>query len=342
VTTGEDDITLDGRVAMVTGAGRGVCRAMAVALAAAGAKVVVVDTGGSFAGTGRDPSVASDAVDEITAAGGVAVPCAESIASLDGATRAVETALDHFGRIDVLVNGAGITRQNMIWDMPEADFDGVVATHLKGTWNCMRAAIPSMIERGSGSIVNVSSGVGLVGAVAVSNYTAAKAGIVGLTFGAALDLGPLGVRVNAICPAGWSRLFDKPEPWRERYPVEPRPVMSRDDWPPEAVAPLVVYLATDAAADINGQLFTCGADSVGWFPTFAIAREIRSDGPMFTLDELKRRVPDELLHDVPNPAPAQDDGNRCWPWTRRGGLAEAHDPNRRAPRERDGARTTAD
>jgi len=255
------------------------------------------------------------------------------VATLGGAQRIVALAVGTFGRLDVLVNGAGITRQNMIWDMPEDDFDAVVGTHLKGTWACTKAALPELMTRGSGSIINISSGVAVAGAVAVSNYAAAKAGILGLTFGAALDLGPLGIRVNAVFPAGWSRLFDKPEPWRDRYPTEPRPKMDAQDWPTEAVAPLVVYLASDLADDINGQLFTAGADSVGLYPTWSVEREIRSRGSMFTPEELRDRLPVELMSSVVNPAPRQDPATRQWSWTRKGALSAAHDPNQRPPRQ---------
>jgi NAD(P)-dependent dehydrogenase (short-subunit alcohol dehydrogenase family) len=276
-----------------------------------------------------DASVAEEVAVELRAAGARAEALAVSIADPEGSERLVAFALEAFGGVDILVNSAGISRQNMIWDMPVGDFDAVVSTHLRGTFLCCRAVANHLIAQQSGCILNISSGVAVSGAVANCSYTAAKAGIVGLTMGLALDLGPLGIRVNAICPAGHSRLFDKPEPWRDRYPTDPRPVMSKEEWPAEHVPPMLVYLASDAGLDVNGQVFAVGGDSIGWFTPMTVAREIRTSDGAFTLDELVDRVPDELLAGVVNPSPRQPDDGRVWRWARAGGLPAAHDPTQR-------------
>jgi NAD(P)-dependent dehydrogenase (short-subunit alcohol dehydrogenase family) len=231
------------RVAVITRAGRGIGRAVARALAADGFAVVVNDTGGSFDGHGTDTDVAHEAVREIEAAGGTACANTNSVATMVGAAALIASAIDHFGRVDVLVNNAGITRQNMIWDMTEEEFDAVVATNLKGDVACVKAVVPHMIEQRSGSIVNMSSGVSMAGSVATSAYYSSKAGVIGLTFTTAMELGPFGIRVNAIFPGGHSRLHTKPEPWRERYRITERPAMPEDAWPVEAVLPVVTFLA---------------------------------------------------------------------------------------------------
>jgi NAD(P)-dependent dehydrogenase (short-subunit alcohol dehydrogenase family) len=326
----EETENLDGRVAVVTGAGRGLGRAVALALAARGAAVVVNDTGGAFTGEGTDDSVAASVASEIVSRGGTAVASTDSVAQMLSAQRIVDTALASFGAIDILVNNAGITRQNMLWDMSEAEFDAVVATHLKGTYACMKAAIPHMRAQRSGSIVNMSSGVSVVGSVATSNYCAAKAGIIGLSFGAAMELGPFGIRVNVIFPAGHTRLHTKYEPWRDVYRVQERPEMPDDRWPAEAVTPLVSFLASDASTGVNGQLFTAGGNSVGLYGPWTIDREVVTDsGEPWDEASLEPHLPN-LLEGIVNPSPPQPvpDAEIIWPWVRPGALPSAHDPTR--------------
>lgn len=310
------DMDLSGRAAIVTGAGRGILRAVAGQLAAAGAAVVVVDSGVTMTGDSADASVAEVEAAAIRDAGGRSIGCGESVATLAGAQAIVEAALGAFGRVDFLVNGAGIIRQNMMWDMSEEEFDSVVAVHLKGTWNCMKAVLPHMLERGSGAIVNTASGVGLTGRVASTNYAAAKGGIIAMTRAAAVDVGPMGLRVNAICPVGFTRMIDHIEPWRHNYPTQHNYLPSAEQFPPDAVAPLYVYLCTDSAADINGQIFDSGGGRVAWHarPSPEGTTDMQADGGLvFSLDDLSARVPTELLRDYVNPAPPQAGPDRVWP-----------------------------
>ena len=313
------------KVAVVTGAGRGIGRAVVGALAEQGFHVVVNDTGGSFDGSGGDTSVAEVAACEIRASGGVACANTDSVATMAGARSLVGCALDTYGRVDVLVNNAGITRQNMVWDMAEEEFDDVVATNLKGTFACVKAAVPHMIEQRSGSIVNMSSGVSMAGSVAASNYCASKAGIIGFTFATAMELGPFGIRVNAIFPAGHSRLHTKPEPWRDRYRVTERPPMPADAWPVEAVLPVVTFLAGHDSRDVNGQLFAAGGTTVGWYDTWTPSREVPTPPPGDP--EATSATMRALLDGVRNPSPAQEGtvDEFVWPWVRPGGLPTAHD-----------------
>jgi NAD(P)-dependent dehydrogenase (short-subunit alcohol dehydrogenase family) len=316
---------LEGLVAVVTGAGRGLGRAVALALAARGAAVVVNDTG-----DGADESVAESVAREIVSRGGAAVASTDSVAEMTSAARIVDAARSSFGSIDILINNAGITRQNMLWDMSETDFDAVIATHLKGTYACMKAAIPHMRAQRSGSIVNMSSGVSVVGSVATSNYCAAKAGIIGLSFGAAMELGPFGIRVNVIFPAGHTRLHTKHEPWRDVYRVQERPGMPDDRWPADGVTPLVSFLASHASADVNGQLFTAGGNSVGLYGPWTIDREfVRDTGEPWDEATLEPHLP-KLLAGIVNPSPPQpvSDEEIVWPWIRPGALPSAHDPTR--------------
>jgi NAD(P)-dependent dehydrogenase (short-subunit alcohol dehydrogenase family) len=248
---------LDGKAALVTGAGRGIGRGIALALAQAGAKVVVNDLGTSLSGEGTETLPADQVVDEILTNGGSAVTNRGNVARFDEATEMVEQVVRTFGRIDILVNVAGILRDRMIFNMTEAEWDAVIAVHLKGTFNCTRAASIHMREQQGGRIVSMSSSSAL-GAPGQPNYAAAKAGIMGLTWSTANALGKYGVTANAIMPSGATRMIDSTPRGQKmfeetgKWPSEMARGTERD---PDNVAPLVVYLSSDAAAGVNGQLF---------------------------------------------------------------------------------------
>ena len=297
-----------------------------------GFHVVVNDTGGSFDGSGDDASIAEVAAQEIVVSGAIACANTDSVATMAGAQRLITCALDHFGRIDVLVNNAGITRQNMVWDLTEEEFDDVVSTNLKGVFTCVKAAVPHMIEQRSGSIINMSSGVSMAGSVATSNYCASKAGVIGFSFGTAMELGPFGIRVNVVFPAGHSRLHTKPEPWRERYQITERPAMPASAWPVESVLPVVLFLASDDSRDVNGQLFTAGGSTVGWYDSWSPARDVPT--PPVGDDATIAAAMHQLLTGVQNPSPAQHGAidDMVWPWVRPGALPAAHDAERRSTR----------
>lgn len=238
---------LQGKVAVVTGAGRGVGRGFALELAKEGAKVIVNDLGCGIDGQGSAADPAAQVVNEITLAGGQAVANYDSVSSFSAAENIIQTAIKNFGRIDILVNNAGILRDKTIAKMGEEDFDAVIGVHLKGTWNCGRHAIPIMREQGYGRIINVTSSAGLRGNFGQSNYGAAKAGIMGLTLCWALELGRYGITVNAMAPSGLTRMVGT-IPGMEGK--EPPPEMH-----PDRNAPMVAYLASEKAAHVNGQIF---------------------------------------------------------------------------------------
>jgi NAD(P)-dependent dehydrogenase (short-subunit alcohol dehydrogenase family) len=237
---------LDGRVAIVTGSGRGIGREFALCFGREGARVVVNDVGVSLDGRGTDDDPALQVCKEIEAFGGAAVPNYDSVSDFEGAGRIVQGAIDAFGTVDILVNNAGIVRDKSLLKMEEADFDAVIAVHLKGTFNCTRHAAPVMKEKGYGRIVNITSSAGLRGNFGQTNYGAAKAGIMGMTFVWSLELGRYGITVNAIAPSGATRmtagLF-------ERTGTEPPPEEN-----PALNAPLVAYVASEQAAHVNGQI----------------------------------------------------------------------------------------
>jgi NAD(P)-dependent dehydrogenase (short-subunit alcohol dehydrogenase family) len=238
---------LQGKVAVVTGSGRGVGRGIALALAREGAKVVINDVGCDVDGRGTAQDPATQVVNDIKAMGGEAVANYDSVASFSGAENIIKTALNSFGRIDILVNNAGILRDRTIAKMSEEDFDAVIAVHLKGTWNCGRHAAPLMREQSYGRIINITSSAGLRGNFGQSNYGAAKAGIMGLTLCWALELGRYGITVNAMAPAGLTRMVGT-IPGMEGK--EPPPEMH-----PDQNGPMVAYLASEKAAHVNGQIF---------------------------------------------------------------------------------------
>src|SRR5437764_1322393 len=261
---------LEGRAAVVTGAGRGIGRAIAELLAAEGAAVVVNDLGAEVDGRGASRRVADEVVEAIRARGGRAVANADSVADFAAAERIVETAVREFGAIDILVNNAGILRDRMIFNMTEEEWDAVIAVHLKGTFNCTRHATRRMREQRRGRIISISSTSGVYGNSGQANYGAAKDGIAGLTRVVARDVGRYGITANAVCPGAMTRMTATvPQTARavraerglatgageRRFPLR--------NFGPENVAPWVVYLATDAARHVNGQLFLVMAVMVG-------------------------------------------------------------------------------
>jgi NAD(P)-dependent dehydrogenase (short-subunit alcohol dehydrogenase family) len=243
---------LDGKVAVVTGAGRGIGREVALLLAKEGAKVVVNDFGGREDGTGGETKVADDVVNEIRNAGGIAVANYDAVGTMTAGKRIIQTALDNFGKIDILVNNAGILRDRMVFNMTEEEWDAVITVHLKGTFACTRAAVPLMREQRSGRIINFTSTSGLIGNVGQANYAAAKMGIVGFTKVVALDMARYNVTANCISPFAWTRLIGTipTETEEQKRRVEKLKKMS-----PADIAPLVAYLASDEAQYVTGQIF---------------------------------------------------------------------------------------
>ena len=243
---------LDGKVVLVTGGGRGLGRAIALGMARAGAHVVVNDLGASLDGQVEGAQPALDVVREIETAGGRALVDGGSVADWNAAHRMVEAAVNAFGRIDIVVNNAGILRDVMFHRMSEADFDAVVAVHLKGSFNVSRAAAPHFKAQGSGCYVHMTSTSGLIGNFGQANYSAAKLGIAALSKSIALDMQKFGVRSNAVAPFAWTRMIDSipSETVEQQQRVERLKKLD-----PEKVAPFVVGLCADAASHVTGQIF---------------------------------------------------------------------------------------
>ena len=282
---------LDGKVAIVTGAGRGIGRGEALLLAAEGARVVVNDLGGEWDGTGSDNRPAQQVVDEIKAAGGEAVANYDNVADWAGAERLVRQAIDTFGTLDVLVNNAGILRDRMLFNMSEAEWDAVITVHLKGHAAPTHHACGYWREKAkasesgtvNASIVCTSSTSGLLGNAGQSNYGAAKAGIAAFAQIISMEMARYGVRCNAIAPAARTRMT-------EATFGEIKAAGPFDEWAPENIAPLVGYLASDASAGITGQVFYVAGGTVQLYQSWGPVAEAKKD-QRWTVAELIKEVP---------------------------------------------------
>jgi len=261
---------LDGKVAVVTGGGTGIGRAVSLGLAAAGASVVVNDYGVSV--DGRDPSSepANEVVSEIRGRGGKAVASPESVATMAGGRAVVELALKEFGDIGILVCCAGILRERMIFNMTEEEWDAVIAVHLKGHFTVMQPATAHMRQKKAGSIITFTSTAGLEGSPGQPNYAAAKEGIVGLTRSTALAMARYGVRCNAISPTADTRMT-------QRLPGDRRAAATAT--PPDAIAPVAAFLASDRAAHITGQVIGVRGTEVTLFSHPAPLRTVTAATP---------------------------------------------------------------
>lgn len=302
---------LEGKVAIVTGSGRGIGRTEALALAAEGAKVVVNDLGGAPDGTGASQSPADEVVTEIKKLGSDAVANYDSVATPEGGENIVKTAIDKFGRLDILVNNAGILRDRMVFNMSEDEWDLVLKVHLYGHFHCTKPACVIFRQQKSGRIINTSSVAGL-GNMGQANYSAAKEGIVGFTRTVARDMGKYGVTCNAIRPNAGTRMTLTPElkaAWEKQQAsgmgatgIDANVVEMLENATPDMIAPVVVYLATDEAANVNGCTFFIGGGIIGIYTEPEIKAQIEKAG-VWTLDELMDIMPQKITKGLVNPAP---------------------------------------
>ena len=261
---------LAGKVAIVTGAGGGIGRGIALAMAAAGAKVVVNDIGASLTGEGLAAGPAQQVVDEIVKAGGQAVPNTDSVASRASANNIVETAVQHFGRIDIVVNNAGNLRDRVFHKMSDEEWSQVIDVHLNGTFYVSRAAANYFREQESGAFVHMTSTSGLIGNFGQANYSAAKLGIAALSKSIALDMNRYNVRSNCIAPFAWSRMTSSIP---ANTPEEKARVQKLQKMESGKIAPMAVFLASDAAKDVNAQIFAVRANEI---MVFSQPRPVRS------------------------------------------------------------------
>jgi NAD(P)-dependent dehydrogenase (short-subunit alcohol dehydrogenase family) len=302
---------LDGKAALVTGAGRGIGRGIALALARAGARVVVNDVGAALSGEGVDARPAEQVVEEIRAAGGAAVPNYGSVADFEQGQEMVEQCVREFDKIDIVVHVAGILRDHMIFNMTEDEWDAVIAVHLKGAFNVIHAASQRFREQRSGRIIAMSS-TSALGAPGQPNYGAAKAGILGLIWSCANALERYNVTANAIMPSAATRMIDSTPRGKEvfeqtgKWPSELAAGTERD---PENVAPLVVYLASDDAQHINGQVFGAFGYQIALLPQPHIVRALRHHR-RWEPEELRDLFPTTLGVDLQPPPAAGGFGSR--------------------------------
>ncbi|MBN1374932.1 MAG: SDR family oxidoreductase [Dehalococcoidia bacterium] len=282
---------LAGKVAIVTGAGNGIGRAEAIALARQGACVVVNDLGGATDGTGRSFQAADNVVMDIREKGGTAVANYDSVADPCGADRIIQSAIDNFGRIDILVNNAGIVNTGIVFNIADNDFNKIIKVHLYGHFYCIRSACRLFKQQKSGSIINTSStaGLGLIGGV---HYSAAKEGIIGLTRSVAMEMARYNVTCNAIRPAAITRMTqaatsEKENMMTHQYwmDVLASPMVMKST--PEDIAPFVVFLAGDEAAGLTGHTFYVCRGHISLYSEPARIKSIYSDDT-WTLDQIRQ------------------------------------------------------
>jgi NAD(P)-dependent dehydrogenase (short-subunit alcohol dehydrogenase family) len=268
---------LEGKVAIVTGSGGGIGRAHALLLADEGAKVVVNDVGGTRDGTGTDASAANQVSEEIKKRGGVAVPNPDSVATAEGAARVVKSALDAFGRVDILINNAGILRDKSFLKMEEAMWDSVILVHLKGTYLCSQAFAKQVVAQGGGGrIVNTTSVSGMLGNFGQANYAAAKAGIYGLTRTMSIELQRHRITVNAIAPIAKTRMTDD-------LPM----FQGIDTMTPDHIAPAALFLASDLCTDRTGHVLAVAGARIYAFKVIETAGKFKdTDGGIWTAREI--------------------------------------------------------
>lgn len=302
---------LKGKVVVVTGSGRGIGRAISLLMAEEGAKVVVNDLGGAADGTGTSARPAEEVVAEIKKKGGTAVPNFDSVATPEGGEGIIKTAMDNFGRIDVLVNNAGIIRDRMIFNMTPEDWDVIIKVHLYGHFYCTKPASIVMRQQRWGRIINVSSPAAL-GNMGQANYGSAKAGILGFTRCVARDLGRYGVTCNALIPGAATRLSWNPDmevAVKKRLDAGMTDALTQGlaaipTLKPEDNAPLVVFLASDAAAGINGCTFQVWANTIHLYSDPVPVKTLFAQGA-WTVAGLVEAMPKSLARDLVNPAPPQ-------------------------------------
>lgn len=308
---------LKGRNAVVSGAGRGIGRAISLALAEEGANVVVCDLGAAVDGSGTDKSPSEEVVEECRKLGVKAVANYGNVTNFKDTEAMVKACVDNFGRIDILCNIAGIDKPAMIWKMTEQEWDQVIAVHLKGTFNLIRHAAPLMREQKYGRIINCVSEA-YQGGPGHLNYAAAKGAIATLTYGVAREMGRYGVTCNAFIPRANTRMTMGPgvvEGLQKRVTVGAMTQAKLDEMlksmaDPKYFVTFVAYLASDAAANVNGQIFLTAGTTVGIFSqpqiTIQVPRDWEKEG-RWTFEEIEKLVPKKLLVGYVNPSPAQPD-----------------------------------
>ncbi len=299
---------LDGKIIVVTGAGRGVGKGISLCLAQEGAKVIVNDIGASLRGEGHDSSPAEEVVSEIRAAGGEAVVSGASVATHEGANAIIGAALDNFGRIDGVIHSAGVLRDTIFHKMTPEDFEKVLSVHLFGAFYISNACAPHFRSQKSGALVHMTSTSALIGSIGQANYAAAKMGIVGLSRGISLDMARFNVRSNCIAPHAFSRMIESipgKTPEEREAELEKRRKTTRAD----QIAPLAAFLCSDAAKEITGQIFGARGNEIYLYNQPRPIRSLhRADG--WSVDKLADMLPAALKSSL---TPAERTGD-VFPW----------------------------